>query len=213
MDDPAPAAEPIRVMVVDDHPMLRDGVIGAIRRQADMLFVGEAADGASAIAGLDAARPDVVLMDLQMPGIDGVEAIAAIRKAHPEMRILVLTTYAGDAKALRALKAGATGYLLKSAMRTDLLDAIRAVHRGGHHLPVEIATQIAVHAIDEALTDREVAILTLVAAGNPNKQIAWKLSIAEDTVKTHLKRIFIKLDVADRTHAVAVAAKRGIIEL
>jgi DNA-binding NarL/FixJ family response regulator len=213
MEDAAPVAEPIRVMVVDDHPMLRDGVIGAIRRQPDMIVAGEFADGAGAIAGVDTARPDVVLMDLQMPGIDGVEAIAAIRKAHPEIRILVLTTYAGDAKALRALKAGAAGYLLKSAMRADLIDAIRAVHRGGRHLPVEIATQIAVHAICEALTEREIAILTLVAAGNPNKQIAWKLSISEDTVKTHLKRVFTKLDVSDRTHAVTVAARRGIIEL
>ncbi len=213
MDDLEPIAEPIRVMVVDDHPMLRDGVTGAIRRQSDMVVAGEAADGASAIATLEAVRPDVVLMDLQMPGMDGVEALAAIHKAHPEVRILVLTTYAGDAKALRALKAGAAGYLLKSALRTDLLDAIRAVHRGGRHLTAEIATQIAVHAIGEALTEREMAILALVAAGNPNKQIAWKLSISEDTVKTHLKRVFEKLGVADRTHAVTVAAKRGIIEL
>jgi DNA-binding NarL/FixJ family response regulator len=213
MDDAAPVAKPIRVMVVDDHPMLRDGVIGAIQRQPDMVVAGEAADGAGAIAAIEMARPDVVLMDLQMPGIDGVEAIAAIRKAHPEVRTLVLTTYAGDARALRALKAGAAGYLLKSALRSDLLDAIRAVHNGGRHLPAEIATQIAVHAIDEPLTDREIAILALVAAGNPNKQIAWKLSIAEDTVKTHLKRAFVKLDVTDRTHAATVAAKPGIIEL
>ncbi len=212
MDEATPA-NPIRVMVVDDHPMLRDGVVGSIKRQPDMIVAAEAGDGATAIVGIEAARPDIVLMDLQMPGIDGVEAIQAIRKSHPQVRILVLTTYAGDAKALRALKAGADGYLLKSAMRTDLIDAIRAVHGGGRHIPPEVAAQIAVHAIGEALTEREIEILSLVAAGNPNKQIAWRLGISEDTVKAHLKRTFAKLGVADRTHAVTVAAKRGIIEL
>lgn len=212
MDD-ASTANPIRVMIVDDHPMLRDGVVGSIKRQSDMVVAAEAGDGAAAIAAIAEAGPDVVLMDLQMPGIDGLEAIQTIRKRHPEIRILVLTTYVGDAKALRALRAGANGYLLKSAMRTDLIDAIRAVHRGGHHIPPEVATQIAVHAIGDPLTEREVDILSLVAAGNPNKQIAWKLAISEDTVKAHLKRAFAKLGVADRTHAVTVAAKRGIIEL
>lgn len=212
MDD-STTGNPIRVMIVDDHPMLRDGVVGAIERQPDMVVAAEAGDGAAAIAAIDTANPDVVLMDLQMPGIDGVEAIQTIRRKHPRLRILVLTTYFGDAKALRALKAGANGYLLKSAMRTDLIDAIRAVHGGGRHIPPEVATQIAVHAIGEALTEREVEILSLVAAGNPNKQIARRLGISEDTVKAHLKRIFAKLGVADRTHAVTVAAKRGIIEL
>jgi len=212
MDDSVPA-NPIRVMIVDDHPMLRDGVVGSIKRQPDMVVAAEAGDGAAAIAAIDAANPDVVLMDLQMPGIDGVEAIQTISRKHPQVRILVLTTYFGDAKALRALKAGANGYLLKSAMRTDLIDAIRAVHGGGRHIPPEVATQIAVHAIGEAPTEREIEILSLVAAGNPNKQIARRLGISEDTVKAHLKRIFAKLGVADRTHAVTVAAKRGIIEL
>ncbi|SFK00122.1 response regulator transcription factor [Caulobacter sp. UNC279MFTsu5.1] len=212
MDDSV-TANPIRVMIVDDHPMLRDGVVGSIKRQPDMVVAAEAGDGAAAIAAIDAANPDVVLMDLQMPGIDGVEAIQTISRKHPQVRILVLTTYFGDAKALRALKAGANGYLLKSAMRTDLIDAIRAVHGGGRHIPPEVATQIAVHAIGEAPTEREIEILSLVAAGNPNKQIARRLGISEDTVKAHLKRIFAKLGVADRTHAVTVAAKRGIIEL
>jgi len=206
-------ANPIRVMIVDDHPMLRDGVVGAIKRQPDMIVVAEAGDGATAIAAIEVAHPHVVLMDLQMPGIDGVEAIQTISREYPRTRILVLTTYVGDAKALRALKAGAYGYLLKSAMRNDLIDAIRAVHGGGRHIPPEVAAQIAVHAIGEALTEREIAILSLVAAGNPNKQIAWTLGISEDTVKAHLKRAFAKLGVADRTHAVTVAAKRGIIEL
>ena len=212
MDDSA-AANPIRIMVVDDHPMLRDGVVGSIKRQPDMVVAAEAGDGAAAIAAIEAANPDVVLMDLQMPGIDGVGAIQTISRKYPQVRILVLTTYVGDGKALRALKAGAHGYLLKSAMRTDLIDAIRAVQRGGRHIPSEVATQIAVHAIGEALTEREIEILSLVAAGNPNKRIAWRLGISEDTVKAHLKRVFAKLGVADRTHAVTVAAKRGIIEL
>jgi DNA-binding NarL/FixJ family response regulator len=203
----------IRVMVVDDHPMLRDGVVGLIKRQPDMVLAAEAGDGATAVARMEAANPDVVLMDLQMPGFDGVETIHAIARTYPNVRILVLTTYAGDARALRALKAGASGYMLKSAMRNDLVDAIRAVHNGRRHIPADVATQIAVHANTETLTGREVEILSLVAAGNPNKQIALRLAISEDTVKAHLKRTFAKLGVDDRTHAVTVAAKRGIIEL
>ncbi len=178
-----------------------------------MEVVGEAADGAEAIAGYERLSPDVTLMDLQMPRLSGVEAIIAIRRDHPAARIIVLTTYAGDAQALRALKAGAVGYLLKSSLRKELLETIRAVHTGRRYVPLEIANEIAVHVGDEPLSDREIEILTRVAAGDANKRIAERLGLSEDTVKVHLKRIFAKLDVGDRTHAVTVAAKRGIIDL
>jgi DNA-binding NarL/FixJ family response regulator len=203
----------IRVLLADDHPMLREGVAAVLRNQPDMEVVGEASDGMEAVEGFLRLQPDVTLMDLQMPRMDGVEAIARIRAESPQARVIVLTTYAGDVKALRALRAGASGYLLKSTIRNDLVEAIRAVHGGGRHLPPDVATSIALHAVGEALSEREVAILTLVAGGNANKQIAWKLSMSEDTVKTHMKSIFTKLGVSDRTHAVTVAARRGIIDL
>jgi DNA-binding NarL/FixJ family response regulator len=203
----------IRVLIADDHPMLREGVAAVIQIQADMELVGEAENGADAIECFRRLRPDVTLMDLQMPGLNGVEAIKAIRAEFPKARIVVLTTYAGDAQALRALKAGAAGYLLKSSLRKDLLETIRNVHLGRRHLQPEIANEIAVHAVDESLTDRETRVLQLIATGQSNKQVAWDLGVSEETVKAHLKNIFEKLDVADRTHAVTVAAKRGIIEL
>jgi DNA-binding NarL/FixJ family response regulator len=206
-------AKPIRIMTVDDHPALRDGIAAIVELQDDMVLVGEAANGAEALAAYGELRPDVVLMDLQMPVMGGLEAIVAIRKASPQAHIIVLTTYDGDVQAARALKAGASAYLLKSSLRKELLDTIRAVHAGRRHLPPEIAQEIALHAADEPLSDREVGILELVAKGKANKEIAWQLSISEDTVKAHMKSIFGKLAVGDRTHAVTAALRRGIIEL
>ncbi len=203
----------IRVLVVDDHPVLRDGVAAILGNQSDMEAVGEARDGSEAVARFRELRPDVTLMDLQMPGMNGVAAIAAIRGEHPDARVIVLTTYAGDAQAVRALKAGAVGYLLKGSLRTELVAAIRDVHRGQRHVHRDVADEIALHVVDEALTAREVAVLQLVSVGKANKQVAAELGLSEETVKGHLKSIFAKLDVADRTHAVTVAARRGIIEL
>jgi DNA-binding NarL/FixJ family response regulator len=207
------SASPLRILIVDDHPVLREGVASILEDRTDMLVVGEACDGAEAVAQFRALRPDVTLMDLQMPVMNGVDAIIAIRAEFPDARILVLTTYAGDVQAVRALKAGATGYLLKSSLRTEMLDAIHNVHRGRRHVDGEVATEIALHVLDDNLTAREAAVLRLVAVGKANKEIALAMSLSEETVKAHLKNIFAKLDVSDRTHAVTVAARRGIIEL
>jgi DNA-binding NarL/FixJ family response regulator len=209
----ADATRPIRIMTVDDHPALRDGIASIVEHEPDMKLVAEAANGAEAVAAYVRIRPDVTLMDLQMPQMGGLEAIAQIREQVPAARIIVLTTYEGDVQAVRALKAGASSYLLKSALRRELLDAIRAVHMGRRYLPAGIAQDIAIHAADETLTTREVAILRLVAEGKANKIIAWELSISDDTVKAHLRSIFAKLDVNDRTHAVTAAFRRGAIEL
>jgi DNA-binding NarL/FixJ family response regulator len=203
----------IRILVVDDHPVLRDGVAAILENQVDMEMVGEARNGGEAVERFRALRPDVTLMDLQMPGMNGVDAIAAIRSDYPGARIIVLTTYTGDVQAVRALKAGAVGYLLKNSLRTELIDAIRDVHRGQRRVQRDVADEIALHVIDEVLTEREIAILRLVAIGKANKQVASHLVLSEETIKGHLKNIFSKLDVADRTHAVTVAARRGIIEL
>jgi DNA-binding NarL/FixJ family response regulator len=210
---PDPGSSPIRILVVDDHPLLREGVSAILEDNIDMVVVGEACDGAEAIARFRELQPDVTLMDLQMPVMNGVEAITKIRADFPDARILVLTTYAGDVQAVRALKAGATGYLLKSSLRTEMLDAIHNVHRGRRHVHRDVAAEIALHVVDESLSDREAEVLRLVAVGKANKEIAHALSLSEETVKAHLKNIFAKLDVADRTHAVTVAARRGIIEL
>ena len=204
---------PIRILVVDDHPVLRDGVAALLENQTDMVLAGEAGNGSEAVERYNELRPDVTLMDLQMPGMNGVEAIGAIRAVNPQARIIVLTTYAGDAQAVRALKAGAAGYLLKSSLRTELIDAIHDVHRGQRHVHREVAGEIAMHVADEPLSEREIAILRLVSIGKANKQIASTLGLSEETVKGHLKSIFAKLDVADRTHAVTMAVRRGIIEL
>ena len=205
--------ETITVLIVDDHPLLREGVAAVLEGEADIAVVGEAKDGVEAIEQFDRLRPDVVLMDLQMPDMDGVEAIGVIRDKSPDARIIVLTTYAGDVRALRALKAGATGYLLKSSLRRELIDTIRAVHGGKRYLHPQVAHDIAVNAIGEPLSDREIDVLRCVSTGHANKEIARVLSLSEDTVKGHMRSIFSKLDVTDRTQAVTVAHRRGIIAL
>ena len=206
-------ASPIRILLVDDHPMLRDGVAGLIADQPDMKLAAEASNGLEAIDQFRKHRPDVTLLDLQMPEMNGIDAILAIRAEFPVARIIVLTTYTGDAQILRALEAGAQAYLLKSALRRELLDTIRVVHKGQRRIPPEVAVQLAEHAADDPLTSREVEVLRLIAAGKANKLVASDLSITEETVKGHVKNILSKLDARDRTHAVTIALKRGIIEL
>lgn len=203
---------PIRVLVVDDHAMMRDGISALLNRQTDMEVVGEASDGTEAIAMFRQLSPDVTLMDVQMPGVGGVEAITEIRRIAAGARILVLTTYPGDANAVRALRAGAAGYLLKNGIRSELVDAIRSVHLGRRAVSSDIAHELATHALDEPLTQREIAILRLVADGHANKQIARQLNLSVETIKAQLKTIFSKLGVHDRTHAVTLAARRGYID-
>jgi two-component system, NarL family, response regulator len=203
----------IRIMTVDDHPLLRQGIAAIIKTQPDMQVVAEACDGEEAIAQFRAHRPDVTLMDLQMPNVNGTEAIIRIRSEFPDAKILVLSTYAGDVQVLRAIKAGARGYLLKGNVRTELLEAIRTVHAGRKRIPPEIAAELADHAADDQLSAREMDVLRLIGEGNANKQIADKLSIAETTVKNHISNIFSKLGANDRAHAVTIALQRGIIEL
>ncbi|MFC5741315.1 response regulator [Dyella tabacisoli] len=201
----------IRILTVDDHPMLREGIAAVIEGQPDMVLVAEASNGREAVEQFRRYRPDVTLMDLQMPEMNGIDAITLIRKEFPAASILVLTTYKGDVQALRALKAGAQGYLLKSALRKELLDTIRHLYAGKRAIPAEIAMEIADHAVDDALTPREIAVLTCVAAGNSNKAVAAELAISEETVKAHMKSILAKLDAKDRTHAVTIGLRRGVI--
>lgn len=207
------AAVPIRVLTVDDHALLREGIAAVVQRQPDMQVVGEAGNGVEALAQFGRLVPDVTLMDLQMPEMDGIDAIHAIRQIDPLARVLVLTTYRGDVQAWRALKAGAQGYLLKSSLRTDLLDAIRCVHGGGRWIPPEVATELAQHVLDAALTAREIEVLDRVAVGQSNREIGAQLSVTEEAIKARIKSILAKLGARDRTHAVAIALKRGIIHL
>lgn len=202
---------PIRILIVDDHPMVRDGIAALLGRQPDMEPIGEAGNGLEAVEKFRQLSPDLTLMDVQMPGMGGVEAIAEIRRLSPDARILVLTTYPGDANAARAIRAGAAGYLLKNAIRGELIEAIRSVHAGRRAISADVAHDIATHALDAALTEREVEVLRLVAQGHTNKEIAWRLNLSNDTIKAQLKLTFEKLSVHDRTHAVIVATRRGYI--
>jgi len=203
----------IRILAVDDHSLVLEGIATFIAGQPDMRLVAEASNGREAIQRFREHRPDVTLMDLQMPEMNGLDAIIAIRNEFSEARIIVLTTYKGDVQVLRALKAGARAYLLKGLLRKELLQTIRVVHAGEKRITPEIASQLAEHAVDDTLTLREIDVLRLLAGGNANKLIADQLSITEDTVKGHVKNILSKLGANDRTHAVTIALKRGIIEL
>jgi len=203
----------IRILTVDDHPLLRGGIAALVSGQPDMAIVAECSNGREAVQQFRLHRPDVTLMDLQMPEMSGLDAIIAIRGEFPDARIIVLTTYAGDVQALRALQAGARAYLLKSLVHKELLDTIRAVYAGKKALSPEVSYELAEHSMDDALTKAEIDVLRLIAAGNANKQIADQLSITEDTVKARVKNILSKLGANDRTHAAMIGLRRGIIEL
>jgi DNA-binding NarL/FixJ family response regulator len=208
------SAEPgsIRILAVDDHPLLREGIAGLVAGQSDMSLVAQASNGREAIHQFRTHRPDITLMDLQMPEMNGIDAMIAIRGEFPEARIIVLTTYTGDVQVLRALKAGARAYLLKNLLYKELLETIRAVHAGKKTVSPEVSFQLAEHATDDALTPAEVRVLRLIAEGNANKEIAAQLSVSEETVKGQVRNILSKLGANDRTHAAMIGVKRGIIE-
>jgi DNA-binding NarL/FixJ family response regulator len=205
-------SRPISVLVVDDHPLFREGLAALLCNEADVTLVGEAADGRAAVERFRTLRPDVTLMDLQMPGLSGIETMQLIRREFPEACFVVLTTYSRDAQVLRALQAGAAGYLVKSALRKDLLNSIRTVHGGGKNVSAEVAAELAKHVLDEELTERELEILKRVATGTSNREIATALAVTEATVKSHMKNAMAKLGANDRTHAVMIAIKRGFID-
>ena len=207
------ASAQIRILAVDDHALIREGIAVLVGTQPDMTLVAEASNGREAIQQFRTHRPDVTLMDLQMPEMNGFDAIVAIRGGFPDAKIIVLTTYKGDVQILRSLKAGAQGYLLKNTFHKELVETIRAVHAGRKALSPEASYEIAEHATDDALTPAEILVLRLIAAGNANKQIADQLKITEETVKSRVKCILSKLGASDRTHAAMIGLKRGIIEL
>jgi DNA-binding NarL/FixJ family response regulator len=202
---------PIKVLAVDDHPVVREGIGAILAREPDIALVAEAENGREAIECFRTHRPDVTLMDLQMPLMSGLDAMIKIREEFPSARVIVLTTYQGDIQALRAIRAGAAGYLLKTMVRKELAGAIRSVHAGKRHIPAEIAAELAAHVADDALSPREIEVLRLVAMGNSNKQIAGQLTIVEETVKAHISNILSKLGANDRTHAVTIATTRGFL--
>jgi DNA-binding NarL/FixJ family response regulator len=203
----------IRILAVDDHPLLREGIAALIKTDPDMELVAEACDGEDAIKKFRLHHPDVILMDVQMPKLNGIQAISRIRKESPNAKIIVLSTYSGDVQVLKAIEAGARGYILKAHVPRELLEAIRSVHAGHKRIPPEVAAELAEHAAEDELSSREIDVLRLIAAGNANKQIADKLAIEETTVKSHIRSILSKLGANDRTHAVTIGLQRGIIEL
>ena len=202
---------PIRILTVDDHPLLREGIAAVIEGQPDMQLVGEAASGLEALQVFRDCRPDVTLMDLQMPGMGGVEAIGALHREFPQAKVVVLTTYQGDAQALRAFKAGAAGYLLKSMLRREPVDTIRSVHAGRRRMPPEIAAGIAEHASDDALSQREIEVLRLVARGHTLEEVARTLSLSRHTVRTFVRRLYAKLQVTTRAQAVREGLRQGLL--
>jgi DNA-binding NarL/FixJ family response regulator len=212
-EGPSPGQRAIRILAVDDHPLLRDGIAVLIGGQPDMELVGSASNGREAIEQFRKLAPDVTLMDVQMPEMNGVDSIVAIREQAPEARVIVLTTYSGDVQVLRAIKAGARAYLLKNSLHKELLSTIRAVHAGQKTMSPSLAVDLAEHSTDDALSQREIDVLRLIAAGNANKEIAAQLSTTEETVKSRVKNILAKLGANDRTHAAIIGVKRGLIEL
>ncbi len=203
----------IRILTADDHPLLRYGIAALVGAEQDMELVAQASTGREAIEQFRRHQPDITLMDLQMPGMNGIEAIIVIRSEFPNARIIVVTTYAGDVQVTRALKAGARAYILKGNLAGELLETIRAVHAGQRRIPTEVAAEVAEHAGEEGLSEREIEVLRLIAGGNANKEIGAQLSITEETVKSRVSNILSKLGANDRTHAVTIALKRGIIVL
>lgn len=203
----------ITVLAVDDHPLLRQGIASILESADDIELIGQARDGAEAIEKHQALRPDVTLMDIQMPGMTGIDALVAIREATSDARVIMLTVYRGESQARRAIKAGAMGYLLKSMVQKELRDAIRIVHRGGKYIPAQIAVELATALSDEVLSESEISVLKLVAIGFSNKRVAATLDVPEETIKSRMKSILAKLAANDRTHAVMIAVKRGIIDL